>query len=96
MNPTLTLISAIGTIIASVTFATWVLSNKGSNDKAAVVAEVSKLRADVMAEVSKLRTDIAVMQKSEELRDEKINKMWSWWLTALERGWINHMKGLSD
>jgi hypothetical protein len=85
MTPALQLLSAIGTIIASVAFATWVLSNK-----------ISTTTAQLMSKINKLETNIAVMQKSEELRDEKINKMWSWWMTALEQGWIKHMKGLAD
>jgi hypothetical protein len=83
MSPALQLLSAIGTIIASVTFATWVLSNKIANSE-----------AKIMARVAEMQTDLAVMKAKEEARDEKINKMWAWWMTALERGWINHMKGL--
>jgi hypothetical protein len=85
MNPTLQLLSAIGTIIGSVAFATWVLSNK-----------ISTMRSDIVAELALLKTDLAVMKNSAEARDEKINKMWAWWLTALERGWVNHMKSLSE
>ena len=85
MSPALQLLSAIGTIMASVTFATWVLSNKIANSE-----------AKIMARVAEMQTDLAVMKAKEEARDEKINKMWQWWMTALERGWINHMKGLAE
>lgn len=85
MNPALQLLAAIGTIISSVAFATWVLSNK-----------LSTTKSDLIAKIGQLQTDIAVMKKSEEARDEKIAKMWSWWMTALEQGWIKHMKGLTD
>lgn len=83
MNPALQLLSAIGTIVASVVFATWVLSNK-----------IAASQATIMAKVSQVETALEVLKAKEEARDEKINKMWAWWMTALERGWINHMKGL--
>jgi hypothetical protein len=85
MTPALQLLSAIGTIVASVVFATWVLSNK-----------IASSEARIMSKVNEMQTDLAVMKAKEEARDEKINKMWSWWMTALERGWINHMKGLAE
>jgi hypothetical protein len=81
LTPIIQLISAIGTIIASVAFATWVLSNK-----------ISSTRFEIINEIASLKTDLAVLKKSEELRDEKINKMWEWWLTFLERGARDSMK----
>lgn len=85
MTPTIQLLSTLGAIIASAIFATWVLSNK-----------ISATRSDIMEKISKLDTDLAVLKNSEAARDEKINKMWTWWLKALEEGWTKHMKGLTD
>jgi len=96
MNPALQLLSAIGTIMASVAFATWVLSNKLSTTKTDLSDKLTGAKAELMTKVSDLQTDIAVMKANEKARDEKTDKMWSWWMTALEQGWIKHMKGLSE
>lgn len=70
-------------VIGALILATWSLSNK-----------LSSIRSELLVEIGSLKTDLAVLKKSEEMRDEKINKMWAWWLTALERGWMAHMKGV--
>jgi hypothetical protein len=83
MNFLLTSIGLAVTFVSTIVLATWSLSTK-----------MSALKADVLAEIGTLKTDIAVLKKSEESRDEKINRMWNWWMTALENGWIGHMKNL--
>lgn len=91
MSPVGQLISAISAfvaVLATVILATWVLSNKIAAQSSTFLIEIGELKAQIAG----LETKLAVLQKSEENRDEKINKMWSWWMTALENGWISHMR----
>ena len=67
-------------VIGALILATWSLSNK-----------LSSIRSELLVEIGSLKTDLAVLKKSEEMRDEKINRMWGWWIAALEKGWVSHM-----
>lgn len=92
MNQGVQLISALVAMVSSVILAVWVLSNKIGTTRSEMVKEVATTRSEIVGEIATLKTDLAVMKKSEEARDEKINKMWQWWLESLENGWRSHMK----
>lgn len=85
MEATLQLLAVTASVVASISLATWVLSNK-----------INAVKADVLREVAQLKLDLAVLKKSEENRDEKINRMWEWWMEALRNGWSNHMRDQAD
>jgi hypothetical protein len=74
------LLALASTIVSSSIIATWILS-----------AKLGTVKSDLIAEIALLKTDIAVLKKSEESRDEKINRMWEWWMSALEHGWMGFM-----
>ena len=80
---TVLFLSLVASVITSLIAATWILSTK-----------ISTLRSDVLLELGTLKTDLAVLKKSEEARDEKISRMWDWWMKALEHGWMGHLTSL--
>lgn len=79
-------------VIGSLIFATWILSNKIGSIKTDLTAKIAVMESTLTAKIQSLQTELAVMKKSEEGRDEKIAKMWEWWLKSLEQGWTAHMK----
>lgn len=92
MNQGVQLVSALVAMVSSVILAVWVLSNKIATMRSEMVKEIATTRSEIVGEIATLKTDLAVMKKSEEARDEKIKKMWDWWLESLASGWREHMK----
>lgn len=79
------LLSILVTVIIAIATATWVLANR-----------INGVKTSVTLQIAEIKTDLAVLKKSEESRDEKINRMWEWWMQALENGWTSHMRGMRE
>lgn len=77
-------------IVTAIVAGVWVLRNSLTSLEAKFSSELSALRV----ELTSTKTEVAVLREREDARAEKTDKMWEWWLLAIEHGWIAHIKSV--
>ncbi len=92
MQMAIALVALFLTVITGGISAVWILSNKIAANTLTVTGHVVETRAELNHKISNLDRSLAVLQTSETARDEKIGRMWDWWMQALTEGWTNHMR----
>lgn len=75
-------------IISAIVGGVWVLRNNLASIKNEFANDMQSLRT----ELAKATTEVAVLREREDARAEKTDKMWEWWLKAIEHGWIAHIR----
>ena len=86
------LITFFLTFASGLSFAVWTLSNKISDNTRTITSHVVETRVELNTKISSLDKGLVVLQTSEAARDEKIARMWDWWMQALTEGWTSHMR----